>query len=395
MKNFTLCVFMAMIALTSTAQITITHADYPINLQGNISNFSSIDGSAGNITLPQFGEDMIWDYSGLTFTDDVYDILLPSTNSSVPNASLRSTNDAFDVLGILLPAAKYYRFDSTGLSVVAYEHVGADLPLISITGNTNDTLSVQYSLSNYTEPIYYISFPCNYGDSMTNMAQEHHQYIANVAAFGLVDYEVNQVKTHISEYKVHGWGKLVLNNENAMMNDTFEVLLRQRTTTVIDSFFDAVGNQVPDALLMAFGYTQGGTSTVERNSFHVKDLGNYALTVNAVNGVFVAGNLNRNVFDTQTVNTISTKPNHIPHAVFPNPVRNHQFNIQFEKTSYEDWHFEMVNLTGQIVHQEAFTEGEGTIRQRIQLNPNLPQGIYFYSIRNEFGQVIANGRLML
>ena len=214
--------------------------------------------------------------------------------------------------------------------------------------------------------------------------------------FGLVDYEVNQEKKITSSYSVHGWGKLILNNESTMMNDTFEVLLRKRITTEIDSFFDAGGNLVPATLLAAFGYEQGRTAGSERNTFYVKGLNNLALNINVVDGVVSFATVNRNVFDTQTVGTnVATKPTHIAHAVFPNPVQNHQFQIQFEKTSNKDWTFEMVNILGQKVHQEIFSEGETSIQKRIHLNQELPKGAYFYAVRNENGQVIANGRVIL
>ena len=82
------------------------------------------------------------------------------------------------------------------------------------------------------------------------------------------------------------------------------------------------------ALLTAFEYTQGRSLTVERNTFFVKGLSSYAFTISVVNGVVISANLNRNVFDTQTVGTnVATKPNHIAHTVFPNPIQNHQFQI--------------------------------------------------------------------
>lgn len=395
MKIFTLSLLMAMIAFTSTAQITITEADYDLNIQGDIANYSIVDTTGGAVLIPQEGIDMVWDYSGLGFTIDNHNITYPGSNPSIPTANLRSEGN-FVAFGVALPSTTYERYDSTGYSARGYAHVGADLPLASITGNTPDTLSIQYSISNYASPIYFIKFPCNYGDSMVNMAKSYHQHIANVAAFGLVDYEVNQEKTYISEYNVHGWGELVLYNENTMMNDTFEALLRQRVTTEIDSFFDATGNQVSGTLLSAFGFSQGGSYTVNRNSFFVRGLNGYALTVNTQNGIVINASLNKGIFETQTVATdVATKPNHIAHAIYPNPVQNHQFQIEFEKTSNKDWTFEMVNVLGQRVHQEMFSEGETTIQKTIRLDQSLQKGTYFYAVRDEYGQVVANGRLAL
>lgn len=395
MKRFTLFLLMAMIAITSTAQITITEADYDLNIQGDIANYTAIDTTGGTLAIPQAGADMVWDYSGISLTTNSHSVIYPSSNALIPAANLRKLG-GFEILKAVLPSATYYNYDSTGYSIAGYAHVGAGLPLISITGHSPDTLFVQPSVSNYATPIYLMKFPCNYGDSMVNTAKSYHQYLADVAVFGLDDYEVNQEKTYISEYNVKGWGKLVLPNENTMTNDTFEVLLRQRITTDIDSFFDAVGNQVATGLLTAFGYAQGRSLTVERNTFFVKGLSSYAFTISVVNGVVISANLNRNVFDTQTVGTnVATKPNHIAHTVFPNPIQNHQFQIEFEKTSSKDWTFEMVNVLGQRVHQEMFSEGETTVRKTIRLDSSLSKGAYFYAIRNEDGQVIANGRVIL
>lgn len=397
MKAILSTLFIVIISLNLTAQITITAEDYPIDVTASAIPIKIVTADATGIMVPQGGEDMVWDYTGLLSLTNTVNFLRPAPNPVIPNSNLKTPGR----FGTLLnqssyPAMDYYNYDSTGLSYTGRETSPSTETLGWTTGNFSDYLTMTGSDYINSTPIYRIKFPCNYGDSESFTIQDTFKYLVGVSMFNLLDYEVNEVNQQAVDYEVSGWGTLKLTEPNTQIDESFEVLLRTNTITTIDSFFEPGGDLVPSSLLIPFGLSQGMMlSTTVSYTFYVKGFSGYALQINTYNGVISSVYYNIDVFNAQTVGTNNQKPALISHTVFPNPVQNHQFQIQFEKTSPKDWQFELVNIIGQSVHQQTFTEGVSTVQAKVQLNNNLPKGSYFYTIRNEHGAVIANGSIGL
>ena len=77
--------------------------------------------------------------------------------------------------------------------------------------------------------------------------------------------------------------------------------------------------------------------------------------------------------------------------LYPNPIQNHQFQFELEKNNLEVWQLEIYNLMGQRIYDKQIIDDNTTV----QLPLELPSGQYFYSLKNENGQRIANGLLTL
>jgi len=72
--------------------------------------------------------------------------------------------------------------------------------------------------------------------------------------------------------------------------------------------------------------------------------------------------------------------------IYPNPFSNY-FTIKF-KNQMHSVEIKVLNVSGQVVHQETLNAKEKT------LNLNLQSGIYFYNIINDRHEVIGNGKLI-
>ena len=103
--------------------------------------------------------------------------------------------------------------------------------------------------------------------------------------------------------------------------------------------------------------------------------------------------LNREVLNTSDGLFTNTSVVEMPKtkvSVYPNPIQNHQFQLEIEKNNGENWRLDIYNILGQSIHNELIMNNISTI----ELNNNLPSGQYFYTVRNENGQLVANGKLM-
>lgn len=397
MRQIILLFIVLIIALNTTAQITITVADYPMNIAANADNISEFTNvNIVGTALPQQGQNMVWDYSNISTSNNFMNTYNFSSNAPIPNSNFKKTTTyrlaftPFSFLGV-----NYYNYDATGFSQTGFETFLDTVTLGYITGNFNDSLYLLGSNYINNPPIYDIKFPCNFGDFDDFTVQDTFKYQATINSLNFDKKQINEVRTKSVLYDVHSYGILVLTNPGTMANDSFEVLVRTNTTTTQINYYDTLGYPYSSTVLSILGMYQGGSSEEKRHTFYVKGLTDYAFELVESYGVLISSSLNLDIFDMQTVNTTSKQPVLIEHKIYPNPVQNHRFQLQFEKNADEECTFEVININGQTVHQTFFPKGETTIQNTIPLNQSLPKGMYFYAIRNEVGVVIANGRFLL
>jgi hypothetical protein len=89
------------------------------------------------------------------------------------------------------------------------------------------------------------------------------------------------------------------------------------------------------------------------------------------------------------VNTLNAKQELLVHSAYPNPIQGNQFQIDIDKNNAENWQLDIYNTLGQTVHNEIIINNISMVR----LDNRLPNGQYLYTIRNENGQTVANGKL--
>jgi hypothetical protein len=390
MKRFTLLVLVTMITFSTQAQITINQVNMTLDITGDTLFMANFD--FNNLVIPQPGTDMIWDYSTVPVASTKELIYEAANNPLFPTSNMRLAT-SYSLIGSpdLVPTHRYMTFDAQGLSFDGTEVFDVAIPLESFTANPADTLFNLAGARTETPAWTFIDFPLNYNDASITDSYSDFPIKVDAPTFGLANYEVTQRRFTRTTKDVTGWGKLVLTDPATMMPDTIEVLLQTRTVISVDSFYDAQG-LVPQGLLFVLGASQGAASPpATYHYFYTKGLNQYAMVIAEENlGIFLA-EYNTEIFKNGLhVSTKDLKSATVAHNVYPNPVQNHQFQLELDKNNMENWQLEISNMLGQTVHQEFVTDNISTVR----LNENINSGQYFYTVKNETGQIVANGKLV-
>ncbi|MFK7948033.1 MAG: T9SS type A sorting domain-containing protein [Saprospiraceae bacterium] len=391
MKKFTFLLLLTIISLNGQAQITIDQVNMTLDITGDtlfMAEFNPV-----GIALPQSGADMIWDYSSTPIVNTKELIYEEANNPLFPNSNIRLAT-SYTLVGAPIPVSthRYMTFDAQGLSFDGTEQFYVPIPLGSFTGNPADSLfnlgGARTEMPSWT----WIDFPLNYNDTSTTNSYNDIQIVVDAPTFGLSNYIVTQRRFSTTSKDANGWGKLVLTDPTTMTPDTIEVLLQERTVMSVDTFYDAAGGLVPETLLGILGLTQGAVGAeLKYYYFYTAGLNQYAMVIAQADGVNALAEYNTEIFANGLhVNTKNIKPIKVSHRVYPNPIQNHQFQLELDKNNMEDWQLEISNVLGQAVHQESVTDNISTVR----LDANLNSGQYFYTVKNEEGQIVANGKLV-
>lgn len=391
MKKITL-LFMALCAAVSLqAQITLTAADFTFNQNGGDTIYYH-GLQKTQVTLPQFGADMFWDYSNVPLDGDSYfSPYEAGTHPDFPTANLRRESEV-SYLGQSFPSYRYFTYDATGFYYNGEVDLDLNFPLGSITGTPTDTLTVVGGGRVNSIPRTFVVFPFGYGYYDNHASYTSINFIVNVQNFGLSNFAVEQRRKRVVETEGNAWGTIALTNPQTQTVDTFETILMYQTSFSVDSFYDAANNPLPATLLTPLGFAQGATSSVSHNyAFLIPGLDYYGVYFFSVDGVIESALINQSIFtDGTPVSTKSIDFTPVTHEIYPNPIQNHQFQLEIEKNNGENWQLDIYNILGQSVHNELIINNISTIK----LNNSLPSGQYFYAVRNENGETVANGKLM-
>jgi hypothetical protein len=388
MKKFTLLTLLLCGSYFGQAQITLDHTDY--NYSTTSETFDFVHFNDSSVVLPQSGADMIWDYTAGQANGGHSVIYEGISNPDFPNSNLR-TPVMVRYLGIDFPTYRYHTYDTTGFRKNGQMDLSIALPLASVTGNTADTLLVIGGSRIESNPWYFFKLPMSYNQTSDVTGIGEINFIANVPTFGLNNFPIRQIIERNIVSNVEGWGKLVLMNPITAEADTFEVLLKKDVATLTTFYYDANNNLLPPTLLTPLGLTQGYSVTSDSYSFYTKGLNQFALSITVINGLIDGVAYNEQVFTNgMPISTSSVKESFVANKVYPNPIQGNQFQLEIEKNNGENWQLDIYNTLGQNVHNELVRDNISTV----QLENNLPKGQYFYTVRNENGQIVANGKLM-
>ena len=389
MKKITLLFLMISLTTLLEAQITYTAADFTFNPNGDTTYYQDLDLS--QTTVPQFGEDVFWDYSNVPLVGNTrVTIYEAATLSGFATANIRRAATV-EYVGIDFPNYEYFTYDATGFYLDGETDLPLSLPLSGITGNPADTLKVIGGPRVKTEQRPFVFFPATYGDNKTTIGYETINFVADIPSFNLSNLAIAQVAKREHYLEVKGWGNVALLNPQTQAVDTFEAILFHETSMRRDSFFDAANNLIPAALLTPLGLAQGQSGSTEHYSIMVPGVNFLGVYVQTINGTVETARYNEEIF-TQgiPVSTKAVKANKTAHAVYPNPIQNDQFQLEIEKNNAENWQLDIYNVLGQSIHNELIINNVSTV----ELNNNLPSGQYFYIVKNENGQTVANGKLV-
>lgn len=268
------------------------------------------------IAVPQEGVDQVYDYSSLSLpTSTITKTFEPVTRPEYSNSTrffIGATS-----LGPISLSAEYYELqDATGL----YETGSYTLPstqnLQALTGNSNDFIEFPGNSQVFEQPATNLSFPASFGMSEVSNYDFVTNYELTVAAFGLSATPGQNIQSVVNTTEVVGYGELILPVPGGQ-SIPYDVLLVKEERVITNNVFLG-GAPAPDALLSAFGLTQGQTDTVAFYTFYAE---NYEVPIMRIimNEDFTE--TDQMYYDMDLLQTLGVANNEFSNSlkIFPNP----------------------------------------------------------------------------
>jgi hypothetical protein len=251
----------------ASAQASIqTNYFPPITLDYNnyvvppLADYFRQGANASGVPVPKRGIHQKWDYSVLV-KNDAYNSSQSyehASNSMFQNA--RRQNNFVYVLGgiIALQETGYESDDKNSFSRIGRSLDLQKFPLVMLTGSASDSLIIDQQYDFDEGNFAMVTYPCAMFSSWSNDVRVTTQFHLSVAAFGY-DHSPGQfVQREKLTRKVVGFGKMRIPSATGKTPYT-DVLMIRSVHTTIDSVY-INGKPAPDALLAAFGLTQGEKS---------------------------------------------------------------------------------------------------------------------------------------
>lgn len=383
----TIYLFLCVCIVTTSAQVTITQADFP-----RPAGFADVQIEAiiNGVVLPTEGANQTWDYSTLITNSVNVTDYFDATSSTTFAGALNYNSDALTFQGMVIPSYNYRGIDATGWYDVGRTNTDITYPLTAVTLSSADSLRFVGGDYPYEGRVNYLEFPVTYPNQWTSTFKENVPFELSVAAFGLnktPGVRVNKT-THVRE--VVGFGTLVTPLNDTSSTAPMDVLLIKVVATRADSFFLG-GAPAPAALITAFQVVQGGTTTSTYYLFYKPGFGYPIMNI----GVSSTGQPESVSYRRGAAGAVSIKNVALtPVRAFPNPITSGgMLTLQAESTS----DFEIIqfmDMNGRIIETKAITANSDNQIQ-VQIPSNLSNGLYFYTIQKKDGSLIGNGKFLV
>lgn len=391
MRRLFLPLFVISFCLQLNAQITIERSDYLLEIGD--TTFFWMTPSPDNIPLPTEGEDLVWDYSTVNFSTNApfrfYHPAGTDANFADANIVVATSTTGF-IPGLTLPVTFVSRLDEEGHRTLGRIDSPAAVPLAGTTGGPNDSLNFTGTVNIYESPVIDAYFPMNYNDSQTGILTARNPFLLTVAAFGLDHTPGSGDFLFTNSINVVGWGTLQVPDVDGGDAIELEVLLRKDVTIIVDTF-TLGGAPAPQALLDAFGLTQGRVRESTEYSFWAKGLDAAVMVFTLESDGSRIVRINRDI-PIVISSTRGIAENLQALSITPNP-STQDFQIAFEQSDIPATQLSVLNTLGQIVHQQSITASQGEVQTQISLNGT--PGIYQVLLLNEKGQITGREKILL
>jgi len=149
------------------------------------------------------------------------------------------------------------------------------------------------------------------------------------------------------------------------------------------------------------------SSAVNGNAYFLVDPKDWSATqYEAKAGIFRSSDLaNSNYLQTKPKNTTQSEivtrkvPDNIIAAskiqIYPNPVSNNQFTLQFGKVATGNYNIEMTNVTGQIVMQRAVNVQSEDQVETISIKSSMARGVYLVKVTGRNNESVLSQKLVV
>lgn len=382
-KSITSVLALAIVSAAS-AQLTLTSANTP-----HSPSYEDDRNIFTNAGAPEHGESMEYDYSNIiTSSSDVIPYM-PAERSGFEGFTRFSYGSTL-LGGIPLFSEYYTHKDATGIYRTGSYKLPQDVGLGTITGNDSDTLNFPGNNSIFENPAFDILYPASYGSTWESEFLFEVHFNLTVAAFGLNNVPGYRLQYCQQTDSVVGSGTLKLPG-GSLGSFEYPVLLVKRSLNYIDSTFLG-GAPAPEALLSAFGLTQGQASVSNTYYFYSPDFERPLL-------YFLMSsdweNVEFSYYSPKGIEHLSTNSLNATNSnIYPNPVQSGSVLNVTLNSVYEPAKIRIISLNGTEILNEtiATTHSESF---SIQIPSSASNGIYICQILDQNGAIILNNMITI
>lgn len=378
---FLLCILAAFsTGLLSAQPLVLNQSNYAAVEPGDFLLFNTLDVSG--VGFPARGEDMVWDYTGAQSWGYITMEYTIPDNSSFPTATV-SRPISYSLTDYIIEGEAYEEINQDGHNVLghSFEETSVELDFGIATG----TLTVP----SQNAPFYRreIVFPATYG-SHWNTPDTRYVVEARLTALLYNNTPAHLVQHHITQDTVIGWGTLVLPDQQS-----YEVLLKKRTSIQIDSFY-IDGAAASSLILSPLGLKQKDTTLMEIYTFHAAGIKGALLTHERITR---QGETDEFVYYNASIPTSVTEypASPVSSRLYPNPVTAGDAVVEFDKTDDARWSVSIIDMTGAAILTLPVTAPAGQVRIPLLSDASVANGAYRYSIRDGRGVHVGGGAIVL
>lgn len=359
----------------TNAQVTLDETNLP-----HSPNYTEQRNYVFNgIAVPTEGADQTYDYSSMSLpTNTIVREYFPATR---PEFSAFSRYQlGVGGLGPVDVSGEYYTLQNAeGLYNTGAYILPSTQNLQALTGNADDFIEFPGNGSIFEEPSAEILFPASFGtDAVSSSYDLLTEYELTIAGFGLSATPGQIIQTSDITSEVVGYGELTLPVPSGQ-SIAYDVLLVKYEQEITNNVFLG-GAPAPDALLSAFGLTQGQVTVASHYKFYTE---NYDVPIAffIMNDDFTE--VDQMFYDMDLLETLSVAQNEFENSitVYPNPAIN-QVTIARQTNTRPIDAINIFDISGRLVKsvaENAFSDASSPVK--IDVN-ELSNGTYLVKINS-------------
>ena len=360
--------------LFSYAQITLDQSNVPQS--GTYTE--TRDYVFSGIALPAEGANQVYDYSSMPLPTTTVNInYLPATRPEFSNSTRYSVRNAF--LGPIAVSGEYYTsIDANGLYDTGAYVLPSSQSLQAITGNPSDVIIFPGNVTAFIQPSVIIPFPASFGSQVVSNFDFVTDFQLTVGAFGLNSTPGQSIQSVVRTVEVVGSGQLTLPVPSGQ-SIPYDVLLVKQQEVITNNVLLG-GAPAPDALLNAFGLTQGQVTTISEYMFYAE---NYEVPI----ALFIMDEnftqVDQMFYDMDLLQVLSVNQNEFENSIsmYPNPASN-QINITRQSNNKPIDAVNIYDISGKFVKsvdKNQFSDASSRINIDVS---DLSNGTYLVKINS-------------
>lgn len=375
MKTTTTILILMMGIFCSNAQITLDDTNVP----HSVNYTRDLDFILTAIPLPPEGPNQVYDYSGVSLPTSTFTrVYEPATRPEFSSATRFSLGQSS--LGIVNLTSEFYtQKTANGIYELGSYVIPSITNLGSLTGNPSDFLEFVGNSSVFSSPSAELSFPHTFNTTSTSNYQYNTEFELTLAAFGLAATPGENIQTTVKTIETVGYGQLILPMPGGQ-SIPYDVLMVKRQRVATNNIFLG-GAPAPQALLDAFGITQGQVETISEYLFYTENYETPILTVIMNEDFTVVDQMSYDMDILQLDTNMSVDDNEFSSnfKIYPNPASQHVL-ISQELNLTSDMQIVIYDVFGKVV-KEIKSDTNNNFNSELKIDVNdLSNGTYFLKI---------------